>query len=146
MVTKGIIYLATDTFPEITVECTYSLLPASMDRCVRRGSSRIFFCYSIWEYIYYLTRGISDNHLTIRLCRDSLVSTRIVCDTLSMMLSLAQCEEFVCQNHTLQGILDYPEPHPPTSPYTGLLVEDFKTLVQKTPPPPSKNWDCSWMT
>ena len=149
MVTKGIIYLATDTFPEITIECTYSLLPASMYRHWQHWTDvyaevvvEFSFANSIWEYIYCLTWGISDNHLTIRLCRDSLVSTRIACDRLSMMLSLAQCEEFVCQNHTPQGILDYPEPHSPTSPHT----RTSKLWSRKHHTPPSKNWACSWMT
>ena len=122
------------------IACEHVSPLTTLDRCVRGGSSRIFFCYSIREYIYYLTWGISDNHLTIRLCCDSLVSTlHNVWQTIYDAKFGPVWGICLSKSYTTgySGLPRIPSP-PPTSPHTGLLVEDFKTLVQKTPPRPPK--------
>ena len=152
MVTKGIIYLATDTFPEITVECTYSLLPASMYRHWQHWTDvyaevvvEFSFANFIWEYIYCLTWGISDNHLTIRLCRDSLVST------LHSVWQTIYDGKFgpvwgICLSKSYttgySGLPRIPSPHFPTHRTSCGGLQNFGP---ENTTPPSKNWDCSWM-
>ena len=127
------------------IACEHVSPLTTLDRCVRRGSSRIFFCYSIWEYIYCLTWGISDNHLTIRLCRDSLVSTlHSVWQTIYDAKFGPVWGICLSKSYTTgySGLPRIPSPHFPTHRTSCGGLQNFGP---ENTTPPSKNWDCSWM-